>query len=189
MQRVTAQVLRTYLTALTAVAMFAGCAGGGIGASGGTGEPQGPLGAFAQTGGNALAGEYSGQAVDTTFGSGKLKAAFAQAKSAVGGSVTTTFQKTSITFSLAGTYANASVSGVDVGTIDKKACAFSYHGKYDASTHTLSVTYQSAHGCSGEGGTFTMKKGCYYQENLMQVPGEPSDVRQTRPDAGGLHSC
>lgn len=192
MTRARTQVLRSLVAACTASAVFSACAG-----SAGAGAPasaaaatQPGADALAQTGSNALAGQYSGQVADTAFGSGKLKASFAQSGGAVGGWVTATYQKTSTTFSLAGTYAKSSVAGIDVATINKTACAFSYDGKYDSSSHTLSIEYHAAHGCSGESGTLTLKKGCYYQESLMQPPGETPAMRWGAvPDAGGLHGC
>ncbi len=191
MRRAPTHVIQSTVTAFVAAAFLSACAGG-VNASAPTAgtAAQAPPSAFAQTGSNPLAGQYSGPAVDTVFGTGKLKASLAQSTGAVGGWITTTYQKASMTFSLAGTYAKSSVAGVDVATINKVACAFTYTGKYDSSTHTLSIEYHAAHGCNGESGTLTLNKGCYYQENLMQESVEtPALHLGVSPDGGGLHSC
>ena len=191
MQRASTHVLRSLVSAGAAIAVLSAC-GGAVNASAPAPGTAMQLGAVtpANSGSGALAGQYSGQAVDTDFGNGKLKASFAQSNGAVGGSITTTYQKNSMTFSLAGTYAKSSIAGVEVATINKVACAFSYTGKYDSATHTLSITYRPAHGCSGETGTLTLNKACYYQESLMQPPGETTDLRfGMSPDGGGLHGC
>jgi hypothetical protein len=191
MRRAPTHVIRSLVAAFAATAFLSACAGG-VNTSAPTAgtAAQTPAEAFAQTGSNALAGQYSGPAVDTVFGTGKLKASFAQSNGAVGGWITTTYQKASMTFSLAGTYAKSSVAGVDVATINKVACAFAYSGKYDSSTHTLSVEYHAAHGCNGESGTLTLNKACYYQESLMQDSTKTPALRfGVNPDANGLHGC
>ena len=191
MRRAPTHVIRSLAAAFVAAAFLSACAGGvNAGAPTAGTAAQGPADALAQTGSNALSGQYSGTAVDTVFGTGKLKASFAQSNSAVGGWVTTTYQGASTTFSLAGTYAKSSVAGIDVATINKVACAFSYTGKYDSSTHTLSIGYHAVHGCSRESGTLTLNKQCYYQESLMQESVETPALRLgASPDGGGLHGC
>ena len=181
---------RSSVAAFVAAAFLSACAG-----STGAGSPGGvaarPLGdAPFHTGSNALAGQYTGQGVDTVFGTGKLKASLAQSNGSVGGSVTVAYQQHAMNSSLAGTYANASLTGVEVATVNTVACAFSYKGKYDSSTHTLSLQFDAVHGCKGESGTLTLKKQCFYQESFIQSPDETPALRMgIRPDAGGLHGC
>lgn len=122
-----------------------------------------------------LSGQYAGTLKDSTDGSGKATASLAQYKRSLGGGLTIAFALGTATDSIALALSELpTVNGTTVAVSKSAYCTFSTSAKYDSKTYELTGSYQAAHGCSGETGTFRLKHQCTYL-------GGREDVR---PEAG-----
>ncbi len=127
-----------------------------------------------------VSGQYAGRVKDSVNGTAALTLNLAQYRSSVGGSLAAKSdgrtQRASATYALNGT----DLRGTMIVVTSSLTCVFNENAKYDSSTHRLSASYHSFHGCGGkaETGTFTAKQQCYYARDWA-----------IRPDAGGLKMC
>lgn len=110
-----------------------------------------------------LSGEYVGKFMDGGYGTGKAKASYTQYQNAVGGILTVKYSNATITTSVALNANGSSANGTTVALASGYYCAFSTTGTYDPKTGVMSGSYQAVHGCTGDGGTFTLKQKCYYK--------------------------
>lgn len=133
-----------------------------------------------------IAGEYTGTATDSVFGSGSAAVTLSQTASSIGGTLIETFGATTITNALAITIdLDGNVAGSATATVPSNAntCGFKVTGTYANSTGNLNGNYSAYSGCSGETGSFTMTQQC-------TDPSIPGAVHRRRPDSGhGILPC
>jgi hypothetical protein len=110
-----------------------------------------------------LSGQYVGKFMDVGYGTGKAKASYTQYQNAVGGILTIKYSNATITTSVALNANGSSANGTTVALASGFYCSFSTTGTYDPKTGVMSGSYQAIHGCTGDGGTFTLKQKCYYK--------------------------
>jgi hypothetical protein len=109
------------------------------------------------------AGEFFGSIQDSTFGNGNASASLAQHEHGVGGYLTATFGSNTITNAVVlQTQTGLTVTGGEVANTNSGVCTFSMSATYKEKTNVLAGTYKAVHGCSGESGSFSITKGCYY---------------------------
>jgi hypothetical protein len=126
-----------------------------------------------------LSGHYKGTFTDGAYGKGKATATYSQYQNAVGGTLSIKYANATAALSVALTANGKSIDGNSVAIDGSLYCTFSVQSTYTARNHTMSGTYSAVQGCTGDGGTFTLKQQCYYQ-------GTGSDVRR---DAGPVKPC
>lgn len=139
------------------------------------------------------AGEFGGKVNDSVYGSGFGTGSLAQVQHEVGGYVTITYYnsaQTTVTNAFtASTQSGLALSGAEVGRIDSDTCSFKMSATYNPTSHVLAGTYEAVHGCSGESGSFSLTKGCYYPrtglDDDLSLPVAPA---QAHPNSG-LHPC
>ncbi len=133
-----------------------------------------------------IAGEYTGTATDSVFGSGSAAVTLSQTASSIGGTLTETFGATTISNSLAITIdLSGNITGSAIATVPSNAntCGFKVNGTYDNSTGDFNGAYTSYSGCSGETGSFTMTQQC-------SDPSIPGALHRRRPEGGhGILPC
>lgn len=110
-----------------------------------------------------LSGEYTGKFIDTAYGTGKAKASYTQYQNAVGGILTIKYSGSTLATSVALNVNGSSTNGTTVAIASGSYCAFSTTGTYDPKTGVMSGSYQAIHGCTGDGGTFTLKQQCFFK--------------------------
>jgi hypothetical protein len=110
-----------------------------------------------------LSGEYVGKFMDIGSGTGTAKASYTQYQNAVGGVLTIKYANNTITSSVALTVDGSATNGTTVAPASGSYCAFSTTGTYDPKTGVMRGSYQAVHGCTGGGGTFTLKQKCFYK--------------------------
>ena len=110
-----------------------------------------------------LSGQYVGKFMDTAYGTGKAKASYTQYENAVGGILTIKYSNSTLTTSVALNANGSSTNGTTVALASGLYCAFSTTGTYDPKTGVMSGSYQAIHGCTGDGGTFTLKQQCFFK--------------------------
>jgi hypothetical protein len=110
-----------------------------------------------------LSGEYAGKFMDIAYGTGKAKASYTQYQNAVGGILTIKYSGSTLTTSVALNVNGSSTNGTTVAVASGFYCAFSTSGTYDPKTGVMSGSYQAIHGCTGDGGTFTLKQQCFFK--------------------------
>lgn len=155
------------LCVASAAFVFAGCAGATTGAIGGSSAPN-----VAAPQGQATilndSGQFSGTAKDSVLGQGSASASLAQDARVVGGVLTTTFGSTTLSNSLAAkTTTGATLTGAEAASTTSGICTFTVSATYDPSKYVLSGTYQAAHGCTGETGSFKIKQDCFYPPSAL----------------------
>jgi len=125
-----------------------------------------------------LSGQYAGSVKDSKYNKGSVTASFAQYQTSVGGDMTPTEGSRSSTMSVSFSVASGTTfTGTAAATVGSAVCVYNIAAVYNSSTHNLKGTYQAAHGCSGESGSFKMKQKCFYAK-----PGADADI-------GGLKMC
>ena len=110
-----------------------------------------------------LSGQYVGKFVDVAYGTGKAKASYTQYQNAVGGILTIKYANSTVSTSVALAVNGSSADGTTLAATGSFYCAFSTTGTYDPATHVMSATYQAVRGCTGDGGTFSLKQQCFYK--------------------------
>lgn len=110
-----------------------------------------------------LSGEYAGKFTDGAYGTGKAKASYSQSGDAVGGILTIKYAASTVTLSVALAANGSSVNGTTVAGTGSLYCTFATTSTYDVKTRIMSGSYSAVYGCSGDGGTFTLKQKCYYR--------------------------
>jgi hypothetical protein len=119
-----------------------------------------------------LSGQYKGTFKDDAYGTGKAKASYAQYQSAVGGVLTIKYAKATVSTSVALAVSGSSTDGTSVAGSGSLYCTFSNTGTYDEKTRIMSGSYKAVQGCTGDGGTFTLKHLCTYKGNRSDVRSE-----------------
>lgn len=109
-----------------------------------------------------VSGEYAGAINDNQDGKTTATAALAQYSEGVGGPFNIGTGSSLLVSSIAFTIDGKSLSGtlVKPGTT---ACSFATSATYNGSNRRLIGSYYAISGCSGEQGTYTLKRKCYYQ--------------------------
>jgi hypothetical protein len=108
-----------------------------------------------------LAGQYTGTATDSVFGSAAASTTLSESGSTLTGTVALVSTTSNATLSQSVTWTVG--SGYTIGgtaTVAGSACSFSTTGVYDTSTNVLSGKYTAVSGCSGETGTFSLTQQC-----------------------------
>ncbi len=121
-----------------------------------------------------LSGEYAGKFTDGAYGTGKAKASYSQSGDAVGGILTIKYPASTVTLSVALAASGTSVNGTTVAGTGSLYCTFATTSTYNVKTHVMSGSYSAVYGCSGDGGTFTLKQKCYYRgatEDVLPASG------------------
>lgn len=154
--------LRKYLGAAVGLALLAGCGGGS------SGVPNASTSLDAQhrideAASSKLSGQYSGKFTDGAYGSGKAKASYSQSQNSVGGVLTVKYAQTTVSLSVALVASGSSVNGTTVAGTGSLYCTFATTSTYNPKTRVMSGSYSAVYGCSGDGGTFTLKQQCYYR--------------------------
>jgi len=145
--------------AAVAIIFLAGCGGSGVLNS--ASQRQATAANRAGAGPRNISGEYAGTITDNQTGTSSATAALAQYGSSVGGPLT--FQPSpSVTASVAFTTSGNDVNGTLV-IPGATACAFSTSATYDASSRHLNGSYSAIYGCTGESGTYSLKRKCSYR--------------------------
>ncbi|HEX3457648.1 MAG TPA: hypothetical protein VHR97_06790 [Candidatus Baltobacteraceae bacterium] len=147
--------------AAVATALLTAC--GGSGAPSTAAVPQTAL--STRTGATVtrnVSGEYAGTIDDNQDGTSAATAALAQYNDGVGGPFTVGTGSSSLISSIAFTLDGKNLTGtlVKPGTT---ACSFATSATYDRSNRRLAGSYYAISGCSGEQGTYTLKRKCFYQ--------------------------
>lgn len=134
------------------------------------------------------AGEYGGPVQDSKYGKGFLSGSLMQHEHAVGGYLTATYGSKTIQNAVAvQTQTGASVGGGEESNVDSSVCTFKMTATYSEKTNVLKGTYNAVHGCSGESGSFSITKGCYFPRTGLDAV-RAADGSDVRPDHG-LHQC
>jgi hypothetical protein len=191
MRRAHSHAIARIAAALASAVVLSACAGNVNSDALGSGTAlQAPVAPFGQAAIQNDAGQYGGTTKDSTFGNGTATASLAQDAHVVGGLLTATFGTISLSNSVAAqTMTGAALAGVEVATVNGGACSFSLSATYNTAKHLLKGTYQAVHGCSGETGSFSLTKECYYPRN-GPFDAVPSWNREAgiKPN-NGLHQC
>jgi hypothetical protein len=114
------------------------------------------------TGTRNVSGEYAGTIDDNQKGETTATAALAQYGDGVGGPFTIGKGTYLLVSSIAFTLDGKSLRGTLV-TPGTTVCSFSTSATYDSSKRRLNGSYSAIGGCSGEQGTYSLKRKCYYQ--------------------------
>jgi len=147
--------------AAVAGALLTACGGSGVPST--VSAPQTALSVSARaTMTRNVSGEYAGTIDDNQQGKTAATAALAQYGDGVGGPFTIGTGSSLLVSSIAFTLDGKNLSGtlVKPGTT---VCSFSTSATYNGSKRRLSGSYYAISGCSGEQGTYTLKRKCYYQ--------------------------
>lgn len=110
-----------------------------------------------------LSGQYVGKFMDVAYGTGKAKASYTQYQNAVGGILTIKYSNSTLATSVVLTANGSSTNGTTLALASGSYCTFSTAGTYDPKTGVMSGSYQAVHGCTGNGGTFSLRQKCYYK--------------------------
>lgn len=152
-----------FLNAALALALLAACGGRDAAVPNAAPASLGRQNGVGNAHASRLSGEYVGKFNDGAYGAGKAKASYSQSQSSVGGVLTVKYAHSTIALSVALVADGSSVNGTSVAGTGSLYCTFSTTSTYDAKTHVMSGTYSAVYGCSGDGGTFTLKQKCYYR--------------------------
>ncbi len=153
---------RKFLCATIAGAFLTACGGsGGVPKGGSLGAAQS---SFGQEAGNAsLSGIYTGKRHDSVQGTSKVQLYLSQSQSALGGALVFAEGSQGLAAVIAWTASGNTVSGNGVGPAPSGSglCTFAMIGtrKY----RRLNGSYSATYGCSGQTGTFTLWRNCYFQ--------------------------
>lgn len=158
-------LLKTGVIAAIPLLALTGCGGGTTGMPSSNAAVQGSAGQVKVAAAKHynLSGEYAGKFVDAGYGTGKAKASYTQYQNAVGGILTIKYSSSTLTASVVLNANGSSTNGTTVAVASGLYCAFSTTGTYDPKTGVMSGSYQAIHGCTGDGGTFTLKQQCYFK--------------------------
>lgn len=133
-----------------------------------------------------IAGEYTGTATDSVFGTGTAAVTLSQKASSIGGTLVETFGSTTISNAVAVTIdLSGNLSGSAIATVNPSlpTCGFNVSGTYDPNTGNLNATYTAYSGCTGQSGSVTMTQQC-------TDPSQPTAVSRRRPQgAHGILPC
>lgn len=162
--------LRNYLGAAVGLALITACGGGSAGVPSAASASLGQQHRINDAASSKLSGEYVGKFTDGAYGSGKAKASYSQSQSSVGGILTVKYPATTVSLSVALVADGSSVNGTSVAGNGSLYCTFATTSTYNPKTRVMSGSYTAVYGCSGDGGTFTLKQQCYYR-------GAKDDVR------------
>lgn len=148
---------RAYTAAVTA-ALLSGCGGGVPNAA------TAARTALTMDTGTArnVSGEYAGTIEDNQKGTMPGSASLAQFGVSVGGPLSVGKGASALGASIAFTLSGKSLSGTLI-IPGATVCAFTTSATYDAHSRRLEGSYQAIGGCSGEQGTYSFKRKCYYQ--------------------------
>ncbi len=108
-----------------------------------------------------LAGQYTGTASDSVFGSANASTTLAESGNTLSGTIALVSTTSNATLSQSVSWTIGSgytISGT--ATVAGSQCSFSSTGVYDTSTNVLSGKYTAVSGCSGETGTFSLTQQC-----------------------------
>jgi len=156
--------LRRLLGCALSLTLLAACGGGSAGVPNAV---PASLGSQHRVDGAAaspkLSGEYAGKFSDGAYGAGKATASYSQSQSSVGGVLTVKYAHSTVALSVALVANGSSVNGTTVAGTGSLYCTFATKSTYDVKTRIMSGSYSAVYGCSGDGGTFTLKQKCYYR--------------------------
>lgn len=158
------------------IALLAACGGNGAGAPGGVADSQSPAG-IGKASPPKLSGDYSGSMNDNQRGTIKLKLSLSQDKASLGGGLMTSPSGT--TGDISWTLTGEAIAGTSVVFFSSGYCTFTHTATYNSVTLTLTGSYKSVYGCSGEKGTYKLRHQCYFEGTITE------DVRP----AGGVKPC
>ena len=147
--------------AAVATALLTACGGSGAPSTAAVPQTALSINAGATTTRN-VSGEYAGTIDDSQDGTTTATAALAQYSDGVGGAFTIGTGSSLLVSSIAFTLDGKNLTGtlVKPGTT---ACSFATSATYNGSNRRLTGSYYAIGGCSGEQGTYTLKRKCYYQ--------------------------
>ena len=154
--------LRKYLGAAVGLALIAAC-GGSAGVPNATSASLSRQHGIDNAASFKLSGEYVGKFTDGAYGSGKANASYSQSQSSVGGVLTVKYAQTTVALSVALVADGSSVNGTSVAGNGSLYCTFATTSTYNPKTRIMSGSYTAVYGCSGDGGTFTLKQKCYFK--------------------------
>ena len=128
-----------------------------------------------------VAGYYTGKIDDSVGGKGTLAIQLSASGTSYGGSISEKFGAITVNGVLAVTATSAaSVAGYTIAPLAPASpCSYAISATYDPSKYTLTGSYRSSYGCSGEHGKFKAKQQCYYITALT-----PGAI--LRPRTGGM---
>ncbi len=135
-------------------------------------------------------GDYSGSFQDSAFGAGSASASLAQDGQVVGGVINVAYGSNNVSYSVAAqTQDGLSIGGAQVAELASGVCSLNVTATYHKKSHILSGTYQSANGCAGVTGSFSLQHECTFKRaGLLNInPRQKNDAGMS-PDAG-LHPC
>jgi hypothetical protein len=145
--------------AAVAIILLTACGGSGVPST--TPAPQAAFSTSRGATTRNISGEYAGTITDNQEGKTTATAALAQYSDGVGGPFSIGKGSYSLIASIAFTLSGNTVSGTLV-TPGTSVCAFSTSATYDVGSRRLRGSYTAIHGCSGEQGTYSLKRKCYY---------------------------
>jgi hypothetical protein len=155
--------LRKSLGAALGLALLAACSGTSASVPNATSASLGAQHRIDNAASYRLSGEYTGKFTDGAYGAGKATASYSQSQSSVGGVLTIKYANSTVALSVALVANGSSVNGTTVAGTGSLYCTFSNTSTYDPKTHVMSGSYSAVYGCTGDGGTFTLKQKCYYR--------------------------
>ena len=158
-------LLKTAAVAAIPLLALTDCGGGSAGMPSAAAALQGPASQVRPAAAKQynLSGQYVGKFMDTAYGTGKAKASYTQYQNAVGGILTIKYSNSTLTTSVVLNANGSSTNGTTVALASGFYCAFSTTGTYDPKTGVMSGSYQAVHGCTGDGGKFTLKQQCFFK--------------------------
>lgn len=168
--------LRKYLGAAIGLAFIAGCGGGGAGVPSATSASLGPQHRIGNAASSKLSGEYAGKFTDGAYGAGKATASYSQSQNSVGGTLTVKYASSTVALSVALVADGSNVNGTSVAGNGSLYCTFATTSTYNPKTRIMSGSYTAVYGCSGDGGTFTLRQKCYYKGATADVKGAQDDI-------------
>jgi hypothetical protein len=166
--------LHKSLSAALALALLAACGGASAGVPNAASASLGSQHRIDNARSLRLSGQYAGTFTDGAYGSGKAKASYSQSQTSVGGILTVKYAATTVALSVALVANGSSVNGTTVAGTGSLYCTFATTSTYNAKTRVMSGSYSAVYGCSGDGGTFTLKQQCYYRgatEDVLPASG------------------
>jgi hypothetical protein len=166
--------LRKALGAALGLALIAACGGGSGSVPNATSASLGSQHRIDNAHALRLSGEYTGKFTDGAYGAGKAKASYSQSGDAVGGILTVKYAASTVSLSVALVSDASSVNGTSVAGTGSLYCTFATTSTYDPKTRVMSGSYSAVYGCTGDGGTFTLKQKCYYRgatEDVLPATG------------------
>jgi hypothetical protein len=168
--------LRKWLGAAIGLALVAGC-GGNTGVPNAAPASLGSQHRIDNSASSKLSGEYTGKFTDGAYGAGKATASYSQSQSSVGGTLTVKYASSTVALSVALVADGSNVNGTSVAGNGSLYCTFATTSTYNPKTRIMSGSYTAVYGCSGDGGTFTLKQKCYYKGATGDVKGATGDVQ------------